>query len=130
MTDLLLLNATASQLHAYVSLILDQLRELRPILIYLYQADVAATLRRICDTRGSDWEAYQLKWKLPSPYGQQRGLAGFPGLVALYHDYRAISDTIVATLPIPTLTIDTTDGDWEADYRDMLTFLDVLVGSG
>jgi deoxyadenosine/deoxycytidine kinase len=130
MTDLLLLNATASQLHAYVALILDQLRELRPVLIYLYQVDVAATLRRICDTRGSDWEAYQLNWKLPSPYGLQRGLTGFPGLVALYRDYRAISDTIVVRLPIPTLTIDTTDGHWEVYYRDMLTFLDVSVGSG
>jgi deoxyadenosine/deoxycytidine kinase len=130
MTDLLLLNATASQLHAYVSLIIDVLRELRPVLIYLYQADIAATLRRICDTRGSDWEAYQINWKLPSPYGLQRGLTGFTGLVSFYRDYRAISDAIVVSLPIPTVKIDTADGQWETYYRDILTFLEVPVRSG
>jgi hypothetical protein len=130
MTDLLLLNATASQLHAYVTQVLDLLGKLTPILIYLYQADVAQTLRLVCDARGSDWEAYQVTWKLPSPYGLQRGLTGFAGLVSLYRDYRAISDTIVAALPIATMKIDTTDGDWDAYYRDMLTFLELPAGSG
>jgi hypothetical protein len=130
MTDLLLLNATPSGLHAYVTQVIDLLRDLTPILIYFYQADVAQTLRMVCDARGSDWEAYQINWKLPSPYCLHRGLAGFTGLVALYRDYRAISDTIVATLSIPTLKIDNTDGQWAAYYRDMLTFLELPPGTG
>jgi hypothetical protein len=125
MTDLLLLNATISRLHAYVAHIIELLRDLRPVLIYFYQADVAATLRRVCDVRGADWEAYQVNWKLPSPYGLQRGLAGFAGLVSLYRDYRTISDTVVDTLPIPTLKIDNTDGEWDAYYRDILSFLEL-----
>jgi hypothetical protein len=125
MTDLLLLDATVSQLRAYVAQVIELLRDLKPVLIYFYQADVAATLRRVCDVRGSDWEAYQVDWKLPSPYGLQRSLTGFAGLVSLYRDFRAISDTIVDTLPIPTLKIDNTDGEWDAYYRDLLSFLEL-----
>jgi len=47
----------------------------------------------------------------------------------LYRVYRALSDTIVATLPMPTLKIDNTEGTWAAYYRDMLTFLDVPCGT-
>ncbi len=128
MTDLLLMNADLMVLQTYVSQVTDCLRALRPVLIYFYQADVAHALRVVCDARGAEWEAYQVNWKLPSPYGVQRGLANFAGLLHLYQDYRSMSDTISATLPIPTLKIDNTEGQWTAYYRDMLTFLELPVG--
>jgi hypothetical protein len=127
MTDLLLLNAAPSAIHRYVTQVIDLLGNLTPVLIYFYQVDVAHTLRVICDARGSAWEEYQVNWKLPSPYGVERSLAGFSGLVPLYRDYRALSDAIVATLPTPTLKIDNTAGQWVGYYRDLLTFLEVPV---
>jgi hypothetical protein len=125
MTDLLLMNADPIVLQTYVTDITHLLHDLNPVLIYLYQADVAHTLRLICDARGPAWEAYQVNWKLPSPYGIQRGLAGFAGLVDLYRDYRAISDIIVTTLSIPKLKIDNTAGAWAEYYQDILAFLEV-----
>lgn len=125
MTDLLLMNADPLVLHTYVDKVVDILHDLAPVLIYLYQADIGQALRMVCDARGPEWEAYQVNWKMPSPYGTQRGLAGFAGLVHLYQDYRTISDEIVAALSIPTLSIDNTAGSWPAYYQDMVVFLDM-----
>ena len=139
-------------LQTYVTQVIALLYDLRPVLIYFYQADVAQILHRIGKARGVAWIVYQVQWKLPSPYGRQQGLAqmsarstqptqqsldhvplhvrGFAGLIELYRVYRALSDTIVATLPIPTLKIDNTAGTWPEYYRDILTFLDVPCGTG
>jgi hypothetical protein len=121
MMDLLLLNALPTVLQTYVTQVIDLRHDLRPVLIYFYQADVAQALHRIGKARGVAWIAYQVRWKLPSPYGRHQGLAqlsatqrrplqqspdplslhvrGFVGLIELYRVYRALSDTIVATLP-------------------------------
>jgi hypothetical protein len=125
MTDLLLMNADSLVLQAYIGQVVDILHDLAPMLIYLYQADVGQALRVVCDARGPAWEAYQVNWKMPSPYGAQRGLAGFAGLVQLYRNYRAMSDEIVAGLRIPTLSIDNTAGSWATYHQDMLAFLEV-----
>jgi thymidylate kinase len=151
MMDLLLLNAAPNVLQNYVTQVTALLTDLRPVLIYFYQADVAKALHRIGKARGAAWIAYQVQWKLPSPYGCQQELAqlsatqgqprqhpmdhiplhvaGFAGLIQLYRVYRALSDTIVPTLPMPTLKIDNTEGSWAAYYHEMLTFLDVPCGT-
>ncbi|MHB8597639.1 MAG: hypothetical protein ACYDER_12610 [Ktedonobacteraceae bacterium] len=41
-----------------------------------YHYDIARAIRTICDERGSAWEAYQVNWKVASPYGMQRSLQG------------------------------------------------------
>jgi hypothetical protein len=76
----------------------------------------------VCEERGSAWEAYQVNWKVASPYGVRRSLHGFEGLVQLCRAYRAVSDNILAQLTVPTLAI-RNDGDWATYYRDILAFL-------
>lgn len=125
MTDLLLLNVTPQVLHDYVFRVLTTLRELKPILIYFHQASVADALRLVCDERGSDWEAYQVNWKLASPYAQQRNLQGFDGLVQLYQVYCAICDEIFAQLMIPKIAIDNTVRNYGNHYRTILNFLEL-----
>lgn len=94
--DLLLMNAEPEVLFGYVRQVLQCIHSLNPVLIYFYHADVAQALRRVCDARGSEWEAYQVNWKIGSPYGVQRSLQGFPGLVQLYQAYRALCDDFFA----------------------------------
>jgi hypothetical protein len=66
--------------------------------------------------------AYQVNWKVLSPYGVQRSLQGFDGLVQLYQAYRSLCDALFAQLQLPKLAI-CNEGDWEAYYRDILRFL-------
>ncbi len=116
MTDLLLMDAEPSVLQQYVAQVLD------PVVIYFYHTDVARALRVVCDARGHAWEAYQVDWKVASPYAVRRSLGGFDGLVHLYRDYRAICDDIFAQLALPKLAIHN-EGDWATYYQDILTFL-------
>ncbi|MGA1199351.1 MAG: AAA family ATPase, partial [Candidatus Latescibacterota bacterium] len=61
------------------------LEKVKPALIYFYQADVRASLRRTCDARSEWWTNWQIDWKVHNrPYGQARGLKDFDGYVQLY----------------------------------------------
>ena len=74
-----------------------------------------------------------MNWKVASPYGAQRSLSGFAGLVQLYQVYRALCDELFAQLELPKLAI-CNEGHWASYYDDILTFLELpqrpLPGSG
>lgn len=135
MMDLVLLDAKPEVVQTYIKDVVSMLRELHPVLIYLYQDDIAEALRRTGTTRGDEWISVQVKWKLASPYGRERGLEqmpafnlpGFGGLIRLFTEFRSLSDEIVADLPIPLLRIDNTAGAWPEYYQNILNFLDLPV---
>lgn len=122
MTDVFLMNAEPAVLQRYVAQVIEMLRSLNPVLIYFYHRNVAHAIRAVCDERGSAWEHYQVTWKVSSPYGAQRGLQGFDGLVQLYQAYRVVCDEIFAQLWLPKLAI-CNEGQWAHYYQDILTFL-------
>lgn len=122
MTDLLLMNAELSVLRHYVAQVIECLYPLKPVVIYFYHVDIAQAIRSICNDRGKEWEVYQVNWKVFSPYGIQRSLHGFDGLVQLYQVYREICDEIFAQLWLPKLAI-CNEGDWATYYHDIHTFL-------
>jgi hypothetical protein len=122
LTDLMLMDAEPDLLHRYVAAVEAAIRPLRPCVVYLHHADVRRALRTVCDARGPTWEAYQVGWKVASPYAIRRSLAGFDGLVRLYEDYRAVCDAILAALPIPKLAL-RNEGDWEHYRAAILAFL-------
>lgn len=133
MMDLVLLDPKPGAVQSYIKEVISLLRDLHPVLIYLYQDDVAEALRRTGTKRGDEWISGQVRWKLSSPYGRQRGLEqmpafdlpGFGGLIRLFTEFRSLSDTIVADLPIPVLKIDNTAGAWSEYYRNILNFLEL-----
>ena len=122
MTDLMLMNAPTEVLRAYVSQVIEIISDLNPVVIYFSHPDIARALRRIGDARGSAWEAYQVNWKVLSPYGMERALSGFDGLVQLYQSYCALCDEIFAQLALPKLAI-RNEGDWARYYEEILAFL-------
>lgn len=58
MTDLMFMNANPEVLRAYVEQIIETISDLNPVVIYFSHPDITRALRRICDERGSEWEAY------------------------------------------------------------------------
>ena len=105
MTDLMLMNAPTEALRAYVAQVIEIISGLKPVIIYFTHPDIARALRRICDARGSEWETYQVNWKVLSSYGRERALSGFDGLVQLYQSYCALCEDIFAQLAQPKLAI-------------------------
>jgi len=122
LTDLMMMDADPEMLYRSATQILKTLAPLQPTVAYLYQSDVAQALHTICDTRGRDWEAYQVNWKTSSPYALQRSLHGFDGLVQLYQAYRALCDAIFAQLSVPKLSL-LNDGDWHDAYSRIRRWL-------
>ncbi len=125
MTDLMLMNASPNVLRSYVARVIETIADLNPVVIYFSHPDIARALRRICDARGSEWEAYQVNWKVSSPYGAERTLHGFDGLVQLYQSYCALCEGIFAQLTLPKLAI-RNEGDWARYYEEILAFLRLL----
>ena len=122
MTDLMLMNAGAEVLRTYVAQVIETISDLNPVVIYFTHPDIAHALRNICDTRDSEWEAYQVNWKVLSPYGRERSLQGFDGLVQLYQTYCALCNDIFAQFTLPKLAI-RNEGDWARYYEEILSFL-------
>ena len=122
MTDLMLMNASPEVLRTYVAQIIETISDLNPVVIYFSHPDIARALRKICDERGSEWQAYQVNWKVPSPYGKERSLHGSDGLVHLYQNYCALCEDIFAQLALPKLAI-RNEGDWARYYDEILSFL-------
>lgn len=103
------------------------LEKVKPALIYFYQADVRASLRRTCDARSEWWTNWQIDWKVHNrPYGQKRGLKGFDGYVQLYSDYCGVTDRLFEDLEIAKVSIENGAGDWDRYKSEILQFLQVL----
>jgi hypothetical protein len=122
MTDLMLMNAEPEILRTYIAQIIETISDLNPVVIYFSHPDITRALRTICDARGSKWEAYQINWKVLSPYGRKRSLQGFDGLVQLYQSYCVLCEGIFAQLALPKLAI-RNEGNWTKYYEEILSFL-------
>jgi hypothetical protein len=84
----------------------------------------------VCAERGQDWVAYQVDWKLAAPYSTRRGLAGLDGLIALYRDYRRVTDELFELLPLAKLAIEYSKRDWTAYQQLILQALGLDVHHG
>lgn len=109
----------------YLTQVEQIIRATNARLIYLYQDDVGATLRRICRRRGGDTEQRFIRKATESVYGKRHGLRGFDGLVAFWRRYRAFTDGAFARIRFPKLAIENAAGDWLAYQSAALRFLDL-----
>lgn len=119
LTALLLLEADADMIAAYCREIVAVIKPLSPLLIYFHQGDIDSAIRLVSTQRGETWVNYQVKWKLESPYAKRRGLAGLDGLIALYREYRGLTDRLFADLDIPKISIENSRQEWAA-YDDII----------
>lgn len=119
MTNLFLMGASPAALAKYCETVVGIARPLAPLLIYFYQPDITRAIHTIAAERGEEWIKYQVDWKLQTPYSGRLGLAGLDGLVALYKDYRALTDALYSRLDLPKLAIDTSEQAWDVYYEQI-----------
>jgi hypothetical protein len=119
LTNLFLMGAKPAALAKYCETVAEIARPLAPLLIYFYQSDVEHAIRTIAAERGEEWIKYQVDWKLQTPYSRRLGLSGLDGLVALYKDYRALTDELYSRLDLPKLAIDNSQHTWDTYYQQI-----------
>jgi hypothetical protein len=117
LTNLFLMEAGWAMIAEYTRELEKIIRALRPLLIYFYQKDVERALRTVAARRGEAWVKYQVDWKLQAPYSRRRGLRGLEGLIALYQDYRELTDELYAGLDLAKLAIENSAQDWPIYYE-------------
>jgi hypothetical protein len=113
LTSLFLLEADIGLIRNYIRDISTAIVPLHPLLIYFHQIDIDQTIRSIAAERGSAWVQYQVEWKLESPYATRRGLKGLDGLIALYREYRALTDELYKDLTFPKISVENTQKEWK-----------------
>jgi len=109
----------------YVKAVERIIKPLNPFIIYFYQTDIEAALKKICTRRGGDTENNFVRAATQSPYGKTRGLKGFGGVVTYWKDYRDITDGVFQDLTCHKIAIDNTEGNWSEYGRKISQFLGI-----
>ncbi len=120
LTNLFLMEASRDEIGAYCDRVAEAIAPLHPLVVYLWQHDVARAMRTVCAERGDAWVSYQVDWKLKSPYATRRQLAGLDGLIALYQDYRGLTDVLFERLALDKIAIENSGRDWALYDRQVL----------
>jgi hypothetical protein len=113
LTSLFLLEADIDLIRDFVRDSTIAIAPLRPLLIYFRASDIDQAIRSVAAERGTAWVQYQTAWKLGSPYAKRRGLKDLDGLVALYRDYRALTDQLYEELTLPKISIENAQKEWK-----------------
>lgn len=120
LTNLFLMEASRDEIGAYCDRVAEAIAPLHPLVVYLWQHDVAHAMRTVCAERGDAWVSYQVDWKLKSPYATRRQMAGLDGLIALYQDYRRLTDALFERLALDKIAIENSGRDWALYDRQVL----------
>jgi hypothetical protein len=120
LTNLFLMEASFDELAAYCECLTQVIEPLNPFVVYLRQQSVERAVRLVCAERGEAWVKYQVDWKLKGPYAVRRNLAGLEGLIALYQDYRLMTDALFDRLRLDKMVIENSERDWARYNQQVL----------
>ena len=112
LTSLFLLESDIGLMRKYMREVAAAIKPLHPLLIYFRHFNIDQAINSVAAERGSAWVQYQTEWKLTSPYARRRGLERLEGLIALYRDYRELTDQLYTEVPLPKISIEDPQRDW------------------
>jgi thymidylate kinase len=122
---LLLMDSREEEIIGFVSRDSEIIQELNPALIYFYQNDIAKALKSIRDRRGEPFETFLVSQIGRTPYGKERKVENFEGVVAFYQDLREITDRIFSASAFHKIAIESSRGRWEHYHERITKFLSV-----
>lgn len=114
---------------AHLKTLLDAVEVLSPVVIYLSQWDVRATIERAARERVSNegsWIDRVVPYIEQTPYGRRHGLKGMDGFIRAMTARREIELAALETLPVRSMILENPDFDWEAVWVELLPMLSAL----
>jgi thymidylate kinase len=118
-------NVAEVEITAYLKAVEVIIKRLNPCLIYFYQDDVDAALRKVIKRRGNESVKFMIERASESPYGKTHDLIGFDGVVTYWKRYRKVMDHLYDQLQISKLKIENHLGDWPTYYRQIKKFIGI-----
>jgi thymidylate kinase len=120
-------NAPTETIEKYLLEVEDILSPCRPMLIYFHQNDIYSALKKICERRGGNTAEQFIRNACQSPYGKERSLTGFDGMVSFWQDYRTFTDKIFAKIRIRKLSIENSECKWNEYLQRIINFLGISI---
>ena len=110
-------NADADTIVAHHIKLIDSVKSLSPVLIYLSQPDIRETIQRIANERVSvehgNWIDLCISYCENSPFGKQLGIKGFDGAMEFFTIRKQLEMKILSQLPIRHIVIENDAYDWD-----------------
>jgi len=98
---------------------------LNPTLVYLVQADLEQALERNFKNRGDGFRDFVIQLTTGTPFGKQRDLQGYEGMVTFWREFVDLMDELFQGFHIRKLRIDNSAGNWDDDNHQVLEFLSI-----
>jgi deoxyadenosine/deoxycytidine kinase len=122
-------NSAREDITVYLNRLIDTVKALNPILIYLKQSNVHETIRRVSEVRVNEqgeqvWKDRVISYIENTPFGQTHGLKGFKGMVQYFEIRKMLELAILEELPVQTYILDNPDYNWEQLWVKLKEVLD------
>lgn len=114
----------------YIRAVSEAIQPAGPRMVYFQQRDLASALRQTCDQRGPDLEQLWITTTTQSPRGRRVGWQGFAGMVACRTAYRTFIESVMERLPVSSVVVDTSAGDWPEYRHTVQTWLGLPNAAG
>lgn len=98
---------------------------LSPVLLYLYQDDTEAALRRNYTFRGEEWVEWALQTTTKYQWFQSRGLDDFAGWVQFFEEWTRVAECLYSDWPYLKTKIKNPHDDWARAHKQIRAFLQV-----
>jgi hypothetical protein len=96
---------------------------LDPIVIYLWQRDVRASLERIAHERPQEWVDFVGDYTDRGAWAQATGLGGYQGFIAAQGARQAVELALLPDLGSLALRLDVSNREWRGAQRQVAQFL-------
>lgn len=125
-------NADTDTIITHHTKLIDSVKNLSPVLIYLSQPDIRETIQRIANERVSaehgNWIDRCISYCENSPFGKQRGIKGFDGAIEFFTIRKQLEIMILTQLSIPHIVIENDDYAWDNVWSKIEKYLAKLGG--
>jgi len=113
-----------AEIISHTKSLIDYVKSLSPIVIYLSQPNIRKTIQHIADER-SDWNWIEgmITYCEKTEYAKQNGIKGFDGVIKMLEKRKQLEKIILKQLPTATIIIENTDNDWDLVWEKMLAVL-------
>lgn len=120
-------NADENTVISHHNKLLDSVKCLSPILIYLSQTDIRETIQRIARERVSEnndnWIDRCIAYCESSPFGKRHGVKGFDGAIKFFTIRKQLEMKILTQLSVPHIIIENNNYDWDNIWTQIETYL-------
>lgn len=98
---------------------------MNPVVIYLKNTDIAASVKKIANERPG-WLEDVINYHVNGNYGKQIGAKGFEGYIRCLEERQKRELRILNTLPVESFIVDNPQRNWKTAQDSILSYISKL----